>query len=486
MDIPNDIHIGKNEPLYPITLIPRGPFRNSAEGRDALELGNNVRSFVPKTLSIMLLSSTLRNALLSVAVLPPAYVLADDEDNSVTFGFSDCVSTCVATTGYSTDGEASQKVMCTATRDGLLEAVMACMVSNCSGGLSDVASDLLEPMETGCEELEMPIDVEDTQEAASVVASIEAITVVTSSTITTASTFIEVLHTISTTTAETPISISTTSTPEINTSPVEITTTLDPVVLVTTTAQATTTPEQPPRVVTSATASNSTSAVGIVSVEQQPTSVLSGGSTLETETTATTEITPLFSSSAPSTPSASTTNRLSLVQQKPTTTRATTMAIPSTTSGEIPSIHPDATKKAEAKSTTASTKKATQAIETEAFKTRDATTRATIITSSAPGPESLSQTATSATNAGSALEMATGSPTATITSGFATSTSSGLSMATASNTRSSSSSEATDDVGTGDPFSIVTDSAAAAPPQGRLSVVLSAVLVGMAGLASFS
>ncbi|ROW18346.1 hypothetical protein VPNG_00301 [Cytospora leucostoma] len=433
----------------------------------------------------MLLSSTLRNALLSVAILLPAHVLADDEDDSVTFGFSDCVSTCVATTGYSTNGEANQKVMCTATRDGLLEAVMACMVSNCSGGLSNVASDLLEPMETGCKELEMPIDVEDTQEAASVAASIEAAAVVTSSIITTASTSIEVLQTISTTMTETPIPISTTPTPEVQTSLIGLATTLDPVILITITAQAATTPEQPPRVVTSATASNSTSAVGIVPVEQQPTSVLSAESTLQTATIATTEIIPVLSSSVPSTLSASITNRLSLVQQEPTTTRATTMATPSTTGGQMPSVHPDATKKAEAKSTTASTRKATLAIETEASRTGDATTQATIISSSAPGPESLSRTATSATNAGSALEMATGSPTAAITSGFATSTSFGLSLATASSTGSSSSPEATDNVGTGDPFSIVTDSAAAAArPRGRLSLISSAVPVAMAVLAS--
>ncbi|KAL1865487.1 hypothetical protein Daus18300_007132 [Diaporthe australafricana] len=121
-----------------------------------------------------MLPTTLRNALLSVAALLPTHVLADDDDSSdvVTFQFSACAGTCLAKTGYSMDGEDNQKDMCKASRDGLLEAIMACMVSQCIEDLSAVDANLLQPMQAGCKELEKPVSDDEIGDAASAAANI--------------------------------------------------------------------------------------------------------------------------------------------------------------------------------------------------------------------------------------------------------------------------------------------------------------------------
>ena len=123
-----------------------------------------------------MLPTTLRNALLSIAALLPAHVLADDDDSSdvVTFQFSACVSTCLGTTGYSMDGEDNQKEMCKASRDGLLEAIIACTVSDCPEDLGATQSNLLQPMQTGCKELEKPVSDDEIEDAASAAANIQA------------------------------------------------------------------------------------------------------------------------------------------------------------------------------------------------------------------------------------------------------------------------------------------------------------------------
>jgi hypothetical protein len=123
-----------------------------------------------------MLPATLRNTLLSLASFLPAHVLAGDDDSSdiVTFQFSACVSTCLASTGYSMDGEDNQREMCKASRDGLLlEAVAACTVSNCAGQLDSVDASLLQAMRTGCEELEKPVSDDETEAAASAALDIQ-------------------------------------------------------------------------------------------------------------------------------------------------------------------------------------------------------------------------------------------------------------------------------------------------------------------------
>lgn len=431
-----------------------------------------------------MLPTTLRNALLTAAVFLPAHVLADDDDSSdiVTFQFSGCVSTCLGKTGYSMDGEDNQKEMCKASRDGLLEAIIACTVSDCLEELAAVDANLLQPMQTGCKELEKPVSDDEIEDAASAAVNIQATLAATTSTSTTSSD--------STTPTFQPlgVEIGTSITPYILTAPVpgETPTAVEPAAEPTTTSPApiivaepttsqlepevpaetqTSTAElgipsetqPPPEPVTPAETSSTTAAAAIVPLAQ-PTDASSEQppapeATTIAEPPSDPAPTPLPASASTSTAAADHANHLQpeTTQQettmvKPTSSsagHANTQAQPTTAHAQTPANSPaaDATTSAEASKTESSGSKPTPS-------------------DGGDDDEGVSETSTATPDISGELVLATGTPTASSASlsGFATSVTASPS---ASGTQAAASGDADGGLGGGSPFSVVMASAAA-------------------------
>lgn len=427
-----------------------------------------------------MLPTTLRNALLTAAAFLPAQVLADDDDSSdiVTFQFSGCVSTCLGKTGYSMDGEDNQKEMCKASRDGLLEAIIACTVSDCLEELAAVDANLLQPMQTGCKELEKPVSDDEIEDAARAVVNIQATLAATTSTSTTSS------DPTTPTLQPLGVEIGTSITPYILTAPVpgETPTAVEPAAEPTTTspapiivAEPTTSrlePEVPaetqlpPEPVTPAEASSTTAAAAIVPLAQ-PTDASSEQPPAPEATTIAEPPSdpapiPLPASASTSTAAADHANHL----QPETTQQETTMVKPTSTAEQANTQAQPTTAHAQAPANSPAADATTSA---EASRTGDSGSKPTL--SDGGGDEgedededsSPSGTSTATPDISGELVLATGTPTASSSSssslsGFATSVTASPS---ASGTQAAASGDADGGLGGGSPFSVVMASAAA-------------------------
>lgn len=450
-----------------------------------------------------MLPTTLRNALLSIAVFLPAHVLADDDDSSdiVTFQFSACVSTCLGATGYSMDGEDNQKEMCKASRDGLLEAITACLVSDCLEELVAVDANLLQPMQTGCKELEKPVSDDEIEDAANAAANIQA-TIAASTSTSTTSLSPEPVTITPTIPSFQPLGVETetSTTPDLFTIPMptETPTIIDPAEQVTTSilvpstvteptfsqpevpAETQTTTldlsipsetQPPPETVTSAEPSSSSAAVAIVPLAQ-----ITDISPAQPAPEATTAVAEQSPSPTPSPPPASVSTSTQgsghTTQNQPDTTLQTTVVKPTTTdkANTQPPQHttppeqghannpiaPDTTTSTEASKTQASEPKATHSAGVS-----NSSSQQSDDDNDEEGPSS-SGTSTATPDISGELVMATGTPTASASSlsGFATSVTAVTAVPSASGTQTAASDDVDDGLGGGSPFSVVMASAA--------------------------
>lgn len=439
-----------------------------------------------------MLPTTLRSALLSAAVLLPAHVLADDDD-VVTFQFSACVSTCLGKTGYSMDGEDNQKEMCKASREGLLEAIIACTVSNCLEDLAAVESTLLQPMQTGCKELEKPVSDDEIEDAASAAADIQFTLAISTSTASSSST--EPAATTPTTPDFQPleVEIGTSITPMTPTPvPAETPTAIEPVAETTTTSPA-------PTIVTEATVyqpesevpaetQTSTSDLSVPSETQSPLESITSAEASSTfaaaivpvaQPTDTSYVQPAAeattaaeppSDPAPSPPPASEPTSTAAGdhanQNQPEIASETTVVKPSSTANanaqaqpttaaeqspaDVPAAH--ATSSAGSSKTEGSGPKATHASASDGDDHEDDNDDG-----SSPGA-----TPTATPDTSGELVLATGTPTASSATGFATSVTAVAATPSASGTQTASLGDVDGGLGGGSPFSVVMASAALA------------------------
>lgn len=441
-----------------------------------------------------MLPTTLRNALLSIAIFLPAHVLADDDDSSdiVTFQFSACVSTCLGTTGYSMDGEDNQKEMCKASRDGLLEAIIACTVSSCVEELVALDTNLLQPMQTGCKELEKPVSDDEIADAANAAVNIQATLGASTSTSTTSSTSIVPLPVVISPTTPTfqPLGVGTetATTSDLLATPVPAetpaavepaaeTTTLSPALTIlteptiaqpepdvpaetqTSTSELSIPSETqpPPEPVTSA-ESSSTTAAAIVPVAQI-TDISPAQPAPETTTVAEQPSDPAPSPTPASVSTSATAgNHANQISAETTqeATPATTVVKPSSTANaNAQSQQTTAPEQAPANNPIADT-----TTSTEASKTESSGPKATPSEGSRDDDEedpSSSETSTATQDTSGELVLATGTPTASSASGFATSV---TATPSASGTQPAASGDADRGLGGGSPFSVVMASAA--------------------------
>ncbi|KAG8164927.1 hypothetical protein KVR01_005202 [Diaporthe batatas] len=469
-----------------------------------------------------MLPITLRNALLSLAVVLPTHVLADGDVSSsaVTFQFSACVSTCLGSSGYSIDGEDNQKEMCKASRDGLLEAIIACAVSNCVGELVSVEATLLQPMQAGCKELEKPVSDDEIEAAVGAALDIQATLAISTSasasatsTSSTSSTQLAAMtptgggfrpfgvETETSTTAEVPaipmpteqtltaIDSAAETTMLIPTGPLTVVgTTTSEAVVPAETPSATPEPviaseaQPPPEPVTSAEEPSQTSseAAAIVPVAQatQPSAEQA-----VPEATTVSEPPPSPTPDTPPAPQPTPTHgghQASQVQPEPipATTLATTMTMPTSTNNaadtqpqHTPAAHeqpPNDNNNNSPVAGAGTTTTSTEASKTEGSAPSKATHTADASKDSDSDSDSDSDDDTLATATGSAtpdisgeLVLATGTPTATPASwsGFATSVTAVTATPSASGTQAADSGEDRG-LGGGSPFSVVTSSMA--------------------------
>ncbi|KAK7714063.1 hypothetical protein SLS64_004160 [Diaporthe eres] len=443
----------------------------------------------------------MRNALLSIAVFLPAHVLADDDDGSdiVTFQFSACVSTCLGATGYSMDGEDNQKEMCKASRDGLLEAIIACTVSDCVEELVALDSNLLQPMQTGCKELEKPVSDDEIEDAANAAVNIQATLAASTSTSTTSSSSIEPVPVVinPTTPSFQPLGVETetSTTPDILTTPVpaEAPTAVEPAAEMIPSSPAPTTvteptisqPEpavpaetqtstselsspsetQPPPEPTTSAETSSITAAAIVPVAQL-TDISPAQPTPETTTVAEPSSDP-----APSPPPASDATSATAGdhanQIHPETTSETTVVKPSSTDNADPqSKQTTAPEQAPANNPIAGATTSSEASKTEG--SRSKATQANTGNSASQGSDdgddeedsSAGETSTATPDISGELVLATGTPTASSASGFATSVTAVTAYPSASGTQTAASDDEDRGLGGGSPFSVVMASAA--------------------------
>lgn len=450
-----------------------------------------------------MLPTTLRNALLSIAVFLPAHVLADDDDGSdiVMFQFSACVSTCLGATGYSMDGEDNQKEMCKASRDGLLEAIIACTVSDCVEELVALDSNLLQPMQTGCKELEKPVSDDEIEDAANAAVNIQATLAASTSTSTTSSSSIEPVTVVisPTTPSFQPLGVETetSTTPDILTTPVpaEAPTAVEPAAEMTPSSPAPTTVTEPttsqPEPIVPAETQTSTSELSIPSETQPPPEPVI--TSVETSSTTAAAIVPVAqltdispaqpaseattvaeppSDPAPSPPpalgSTSATAGDHANQIHPETTSETTVVKPSSTDNAKPqSQQTTAPEQAPANNPIAGATTSSEASKTEGAgsKATQANTGNSASQGSDDGDEEDSSagetsTATATPDISGELVLATGTPTASSASGFATSVTAVTAYPSASGTQTAASDDEDRGLGGGSPFSVVMASAA--------------------------
>lgn len=457
-----------------------------------------------------MLPTTLRNALLSIAVFLPAHVLADDDDSSdiFTFQFSACVSTCLGTTGYSMDGEDNQKEMCKASRDGLLEAIIACTVSNCVEELIALDTNLLQPMQTGCKELEKPVSDDEIADAANAAVNIQATLAASTSPSTTSSSSIVPMPVVISPTTPTfqPLGVETetSTTPDILATPVpaETPTAVEPAAETTTLSPALTILTEPtiaqPEPDVPAETQTSTSELSIPSETQPPPEPVTSAEPSSTAAAAIvpvaqiTDISPAqpapeattvaeppsdpTQSPPPASDSTSATAGDHANKIQPETASETTVVKPSNTNNaNAQSQQTTAPEQAPANNPIVDTTTSAEASKTEGFGSK-----ATPSDSSDDDDDdvdgSSSETSTATADISGELVMATGTPTASSASGFATSV---TASASASGTQPAASGDADHGLGGGSPFSVVMASAApggASPWWAPLCVTLGMVV----------
>ncbi|KAG6362937.1 hypothetical protein INS49_008032 [Diaporthe citri] len=447
-----------------------------------------------------MLPTTLRNALLSIGVFLPGHVLADDDDGSdiVTFQFSTCVSTCLGSTGYSMDGEDNQKEMCKASRDGLLEAITACTASNCVEELVALDSNLLQPMQTGCKELEKPVSDDEIEDAANAAVYIQATLAASTSTSTTSSSSIEPLPVVimPTTPSFQPLAVETeaSTTPDILTTPVpaEAPTAVEPAAETTTLSPAPTTVTEPtiaqPELDVPAETQPSTSELSIPSDTQTPPEPFTS---TEPSSTAAAAIVPVAqitdispeqpapeattvaeqpSDPAPSPPPASVSISTPAGdhanQIQPEATPETTVVKPSSTdTANAKSQQTTAPEQAPANNPIADATTSTEYPKTEGSGSK--ATHANAGNSASQGSDDDEEedsrsgdTSTATPDISGELVLATGTPTASSASGFATSVTALTASPSASGTQTAASDDEDRGLGGGSPFSVVMASAA--------------------------
>lgn len=450
-----------------------------------------------------MLPTTLRDALLSIAVFLPAHVLADDDDSSdvVTFQFSACVSTCLGNTGYSMDGEDNQKEMCKASRDGLLEAIIACTVSNCLEDFAAIESTLLQPMQTGCKKLEKPVSDDEIEDAANAAVNIQITLAASTSTSTTSSSSTEPAVTTSIDPNFQPLGVETEmlTAPYLpaTTVPVETPAPVEPAVEATAPVPAPTTVTVPiitdPEPIIPVETQTSTSELVIPSETQPPpepvTSAEPSSMTLAAivPVAQITDISPeqpapepTTAAEPPSDPapspqpaSASTSTAAGDHANKiqPENTLATTIAKPTSTDNAKTQAQPTTAlgQAANNASPVADATTSTQASKTEGHGSKATHTDAGEPSSSHDSDDdeegedsSSSETSSTATaDISGELVLATGTPTASSASGFATSVVTAVTASpSASGTGTASSDDVDDGLGGGSPFSVVMASAA--------------------------
>ncbi|KAJ4394256.1 hypothetical protein N0V93_003473 [Gnomoniopsis smithogilvyi] len=380
-----------------------------------------------------MLLTALCHAVFVVSLLPTRVLGndGDDDDDSVTFEFTDCALACIDAAGFDTGSEDEQKTLCVASRDGLLEVVEACMLSTCSDGLAYVDQDLLTPMQTGCKELEKPVsdqEIEEAEAAAVVILATASILVQAPST--SAQSILEAET--STQIAPTPVAQSTLST--------EMTT----VVAISTVSSLT----QSPDLTTTA----------VLPSEPAPTSVEQStpSAKLTTEVAISTQLTPTTMSSTVQSSSTS-----SIVSQT-----ATSLA----QAAVQPSVGQDANGQFQATGTPATTWAVTSTVSAEGRTTKSTTSSTevpkkhgastTTSSSSLSGDHmSASSSMTASSTGDDSLEMETATPTAytgtifTFVTSIAANTGSIYSSPTSSSGSSSSTSTSENGIGGGSPFS---------------------------------
>lgn len=472
-----------------------------------------------------MLPTTLRNALLSIAVFLPAHVLADDDDSSdvVTFQFSACVSTCLGNTGYSMDGEDNQKEMCKASRDGLLEAIIACTVSNCLEDLAAIESTLLQPMQTGCKELEKPVSDDEIEDAANAAVNIQITLAASTSTSTTSSSSTEPAATTSTDPSFQPFGVETEmlTAPYLSATPIPVETPapVEPAPEATTPIPAPTTvivptitePEPvipvqtqtstselvipsetqpPPELVTSAEPSSMTAAA-IVPVAQ--ITDISPERPAPEATTAAEPPSDPAPSPQPASVSASTAAGDHANKIQPETTSATTIVKPTSTDNAYTQAQPTTALAQAAPENTpvADATTSAQASKTEGHGSKVTPTDAGDSSSSShdsggddeEDSSSSGETSSTATaDISGELVLATGTPTASSASGFATSITAVTASPSASGTGAASSDDVDDGLGGGSPFSVVMASAARGDAPCRWAAPLFATMGTFASL----